>query len=132
MVITGPGWAVSVPLLVARVGLCCRLYVSEERTRLPRLQNYLERVELFPYDQVLTDLQGMVRSVGEGKVWISDFSSERFVGSVPSNRRCALLSPIQLLKAVKNSTEIAGMRACHVSCGCGRVSGGCGHVGIRP
>ena len=94
---------------------CGRLYVNEERTRLPRLQSYLEGVRLQLYDEVQADLQEMVQTVGDGKVWISDLSSERFVGSVPSNRRCSLLSPILLLKAVKNSTEIAGMKACHVS-----------------
>ena len=95
---------------------CGRLYISEERTVLPHLQEFLVGVKLLPYSQVLSDLQELVLQAVDSKVWISDCSSQIFVETV-SGHRCSLLSPLQLLKAVKNSTEISGMRQCHVSVG---------------
>lgn len=106
---------------VLRVCLWCRLYISEERTQLPHLQGYLVGVKLLPYSGVIADLRELVQSVGESKVWINDLSSEIFAQCVADDQRCTLLSPIQLLKAVKNSTEICGMKACHVSNRCGKL-----------
>lgn len=94
--------------------MCSRLYVSEERTKLPSLLKYLEGVKLLPYSQVVEDLQAIIKETKEGKVWISDSSAEAFVQCVPTKRRCGLSSPIQLLKGVKNEVEISGMKACHV------------------
>lgn len=91
-----------------------RLYVSEERTKLPSLAEHLKDVKLLPYSQVISDLQGLIKNYND-KIWISDFSSQAFVQCVPIGQRCSQISPIQLLKGVKNETEITGMKNCHVS-----------------
>ena len=92
-----------------------RLYVSEVRTRLPSLLNSLEGVKLLPYSNVLQDLQDLIKeSAGGSKIWISDSSAEVFVRCVSNDQHCGLQSPVQLLKGVKNATEISGMKACHV------------------
>ena len=46
---------------------------------------------------------------------VNSASSLALCRLVPAQRRVAKLSPIQLLKAVKNSVELQGMRNCHVS-----------------
>lgn len=46
---------------------------------------------------------------------ISSASSQGLCSLVPKTRRVKKLNPIQLLKAIKNQTEIEGMRQAHVS-----------------
>lgn len=46
---------------------------------------------------------------------VSSTSSYRMVSQVPRGRWLGPLSPLQMLKAVKNETEAKGMRAAHVS-----------------
>ncbi|KAK3854552.1 hypothetical protein Pcinc_038976 [Petrolisthes cinctipes] len=49
-----------------------------------------------------------------GKVWISNHSSHAVTQLVPRERRLTKLSPVALMKAVKNEVEIKGMEACHI------------------
>lgn len=89
--------------------------MSEDRIKLPSLVEHLKGVKLIPYLDVVADLQVLITNAGNGKIWINDLSSQAFVGCVPDGQRCSQLSPIQLLKAIKNETEVLGMRNCHVS-----------------
>ncbi|KAK3856778.1 hypothetical protein Pcinc_036921 [Petrolisthes cinctipes] len=52
--------------------------------------------------------------VNTGKVWISNHSSHAVTQLVPRERRLTKLSPVALMKAVKNEVEIKGMEACHI------------------
>uniref|UniRef100_A0A182XPM7 Xaa-Pro aminopeptidase n=1 Tax=Anopheles quadriannulatus TaxID=34691 RepID=A0A182XPM7_ANOQN len=47
-------------------------------------------------------------------VWISSGSSYALVALVPEERRLNDITPINLMKAVKNETEAKGIRDCHV------------------
>jgi hypothetical protein len=64
------------------------------------------------YCAIWDDVKSLTDS--EGKIWINSESSQGLVSLVPKGRRVGQLSPIQLLKAVKNETESRGMRAAHV------------------
>ena len=46
---------------------------------------------------------------------INSKSSYALYSMVPKKRRVSILSPLQLLKAVKNETETQGMKNAHVS-----------------
>lgn len=93
----------------------CRLYIFEDRTKLPYILAHLQGVKLSPYSQVKSDLKKLTASCGDGKIWISEQSSHSLVQLVPKSKLCSSPSPIQLLKAVKNDTEIQGMKACQVN-----------------
>lgn len=90
-----------------------RLYLSEERINKLSISDYLQGIKLFPYTQVKVDLQQLISSC-QDKIWISQQSSHSLAKLVPKSRLCSLSSPIQLLKGIKNDTEIKGMRACQI------------------
>lgn len=49
-----------------------------------------------------------------GKVWVSNHSSQAIMQLVPKDKRLSKLSPIAIMKAIKNNTEIQGMNnRCH-------------------
>jgi Xaa-Pro aminopeptidase len=64
------------------------------------------------YSAIWGDVKSLTDS--EGKIWINSESGQGLVSLVPKGRRVGKLSPIQLLKAVKNETESRGMRAAHI------------------
>ncbi|CAI8054675.1 Xaa-Pro aminopeptidase 1 [Geodia barretti] len=64
------------------------------------------------YSAIWDDVKSLTDS--EGKIWINSESGQGLVSLVPKGRRVGKLSPIQLLKAVKNETESRGMRAAHI------------------
>ena len=66
---------------------------------------------VFPYESVSTHLSQLAR---EGRVWVSGQASHALCSLVPMPNRKDALSPLQLLKAVKNETEIKGMKNAHV------------------
>lgn len=43
-----------------------------------------------------------------GKVWVSNHSSQAIMQLVPKDKRLSKLSPIAIMKAIKNPTEIQG------------------------
>ncbi len=82
--------------------------------KLSALLEYLQGARLALYSQVYADVQQVISSCCDGKIWISEDSSHALAKLVPESRLCSLPSPIQLLKGIKNSVEIAGMRSCQV------------------
>lgn len=112
-----------------------RLYIDSSRVS-EEVKEHLciEReggVVISEYGDVWEDVRILI-SKTEGKIWVSvslcstsptlhvplqvsSTSSYRMVSQVPQGRWLAPLSPLQMLKAVKNETEAKGMRAAHVS-----------------
>lgn len=70
-------------------------------------------VTVRPYQSVKEFVADLPRMVS-GKIWLSEKSSFGIVNAVPKNRRFTNPSPIAAMKAVKNATEIAGMRRAHI------------------
>jgi len=70
-------------------------------------------VEYKPYDTATSYLADLV-SKTEGKVWVSSKSSYAFVDLVPSERRISSITPVNLMKAIKNAVEVEGMRNAHI------------------
>lgn len=77
--------------------------------------DHLQGVELRLYSKIKSDLQELIPLYQSSKIWISEQSSQSLIQLVPKSQLCSLTSPIQLLKAIKNDTEILGMKACQVS-----------------
>ncbi|XP_055619486.1 xaa-Pro aminopeptidase ApepP isoform X2 [Toxorhynchites rutilus septentrionalis] len=76
-----------------------------------RANNVQPRVR--PYDEV----HGMLKSLAESsssRVWISLGSSYALTTLIPEEKRMHAITPINLMKAVKNDVEASGMRACHI------------------
>ena len=99
-----------------------RLYVDEAQLSSEVTQHLSSKdengVQTFPYSQVSSHVSMLLSSL-EGKVWVGSESSQALCALVPQSRRVKSLSPIQLLKGIKNATEIEGMRNAHVrQCSC--------------
>ena len=49
-----------------------------------------------------------------GKVWFSDTASRGLVSLLPSNKTMLKLTPVALMKAIKNPVELRGFENCHI------------------
>lgn len=65
------------------------------------------------YDQVFPELEQLANST-DGKVWISTGSSYSLTELIPRSKRHQDITPINLMKAIKNDVEAQGMINCHV------------------
>lgn len=71
-------------------------------------------VTIHPYEAILPFLESTAKSRSL-KVWMDPKTTNfALFSSVPANLRVEKPSPIVLMKACKNSAELAGMRACHI------------------
>ncbi|KAK3598180.1 hypothetical protein CHS0354_034092 [Potamilus streckersoni] len=66
-----------------------------------------------PYEDVKAFVGNLADEI-KGKIWVSDKSSYGLVQNVPKTKRLMQPSPVSLMKAVKNSVEIEGMKRAHV------------------
>uniref|UniRef100_A0A2M4AFN2 Putative xaa-pro aminopeptidase n=1 Tax=Anopheles triannulatus TaxID=58253 RepID=A0A2M4AFN2_9DIPT len=69
-------------------------------------------VLVHPYEEVQTVLKQLAEASSQ-LVWISSGSSYALTALIPDEKRFHDITPIQLMKAIKNETEAQGMRDCH-------------------
>ncbi len=70
------------------------------------------RALLRPYEDAVA---GVAAAASAGKVWLDSASANFALGlAVPAEKRIMKRSPVCLAKSLKNETELAGFRACHV------------------
>ncbi|XP_063818716.1 xaa-Pro aminopeptidase 1 [Pseudophryne corroboree] len=110
----------------AIVGLdSIKLFISGDRLADPAVRQHLLldsappapfRVQLEPYESVLSGLQSVCAGLSpKEKVWISEKASHALTEAIPKTQRyLSQNTPICLAKAVKNASEIEGMRRAHV------------------
>ncbi|XP_063289686.1 xaa-Pro aminopeptidase 1 isoform X2 [Pelobates fuscus] len=102
-----------------------RLFINGDRLADPVVREHLLldsshpdafRVQLEPYESVLPALQSICAGLGpKEKVWISDKASYALTEAIPKNHRyLSQCMPVCLAKAVKNASEIEGMRRAHI------------------
>lgn len=85
-----------------------KLVTEKVKSHLCGVKNLITR----DYSTIIEFIQNNCSS---DKVWLSTGSSHAVVSAVPeSNRVMTLNTPVALLKAVKNSTEIEGMKAANI------------------
>lgn len=70
-------------------------------------------VTIKPYGDVFTVFEELAKST-DGKVWVSSGSSEALTSLVPKQKRHQDITPLNVMKAIKNDVEAQGMRDCHV------------------
>ena len=71
-----------------------------------------ENVEVRDYSSIKDYIRGLV-SGGQGKIWLSDTASQGLVSIVPARRRHLKVTPVCLMKSIKNSVEIKGFDSSH-------------------
>uniref|UniRef100_A0A8C7NVK7 X-prolyl aminopeptidase (aminopeptidase P) 1, soluble n=1 Tax=Oncorhynchus mykiss TaxID=8022 RepID=A0A8C7NVK7_ONCMY len=73
-------------------------------------------IQTAPYESVFTELQAVCASLGpKEKVWISDKASCALMQVIAKAHRSPIpYTPLCLAKAVKNATEIQGMKMAHI------------------
>ncbi|XP_069973285.1 xaa-Pro aminopeptidase 1 [Penaeus vannamei] len=71
------------------------------------------KVTIKPYDELAMFISEQL-SVQSGKVWVSNHTSYAVTQMVPKEKRLIKLSPVAVMKAIKNETEIKGMEECHI------------------
>lgn len=70
-------------------------------------------VSFFPYDKIENHLIGFVKET-QGKIWLNKGSCFLLHSLIPEARHFVDISPVCLMKAVKNEVEAQGLRNCHV------------------
>lgn len=71
------------------------------------------QVTIKPYNNLASDLEKLANEV-DGKVWVSSTSSQILTEIVPKEKRVTEITPIQVMKALKNEVEAQGMVNCHI------------------
>lgn len=65
------------------------------------------------YEEIFDTFQKLIDN-SFGKIWVSLNSSQKLFSMVPKNRRYQEITPVCLMKAIKNDVEAQGLRNCHV------------------
>lgn len=102
-----------------------RLFINGERMNDSAVRDHLLldsppaaefKIQVEPYESVLQVLQAICANLAaKEKVWISDKASYALTEAIPKTHRyITAYTPICIAKAVKNATEIEGMRRAHV------------------
>ena len=65
------------------------------------------------YDEIFSTLEELAK-LTDAKVWISTGSSYALTELVPKHKRYQDITPINIMKAIKNDVEVQGMINCHV------------------
>ncbi|XP_018573804.1 xaa-Pro aminopeptidase 1 [Anoplophora glabripennis] len=67
-----------------------------------------------PYDKIEEKLKNLVNNL-DGTIWFSEATNYALISLIPKkNLLLTNITPIQLMKAIKNSVEINGMRNAHI------------------
>uniref|UniRef100_A0AAX7UKQ7 Xaa-Pro aminopeptidase 1 n=1 Tax=Astatotilapia calliptera TaxID=8154 RepID=A0AAX7UKQ7_ASTCA len=102
-----------------------RFFVDLKRLSDPAMREHLQldspskpelSIQTFPYESVYTELQAICAALGpKDKVWICDKASCALTQVIPKTHRSPIpYTPLCLGKAVKNATEIQGMKMAHI------------------
>ncbi|KAJ3653741.1 hypothetical protein Zmor_012978 [Zophobas morio] len=75
-----------------------------------------EKYEIKPYDEIVAYLKQHSLKI-EGFAWFSENASYALTSLIPAKSLLAEITPVPLMKAVKNPTEINGMRNSHLKDG---------------
>uniref|UniRef100_A0A2P2HW66 Xaa-Pro aminopeptidase 1-like n=1 Tax=Hirondellea gigas TaxID=1518452 RepID=A0A2P2HW66_9CRUS len=96
----------------------CTLFIEQSKVSasiLQLLQTQEMKVDIRPYTEFIPYLTEYCGSVASGShVWLPNKCSKAVATVVPLPLRHSDVTPVALAKAIKNTTEISGMEACHV------------------
>ncbi|XP_075222774.1 aminopeptidase P isoform X3 [Lycorma delicatula] len=95
-------------------------FFIDESKLSPAVRNHFNEenlsITVHPYDKIQPFISEQVSRIEEndGKVWISQSTSYAPISVVPKKLRLLEVSPVALLKAIKNDVEIQGMINAHI------------------
>lgn len=97
---------------------CFTLFINSKQVGKEVLDHLNEQVagnfKIEPYENIEKKLEELAKQV-DGYIWFSEHSSYTLVDLVPKKNRITTdITPICLMKAIKNPVEIQGMRNCHI------------------
>ncbi|TRY87962.1 hypothetical protein DNTS_022779 [Danionella cerebrum] len=110
----------------ALIGLSSiKLFMDNKRLVDPAIRDHLELngpgkeeagIQCFPYESVFTELEAVCAALKpKEKIWICDKASCALTQAIPKAHRSPIpYTPLCLAKAVKNPTEIEGMKMAHI------------------
>jgi len=97
------------------------LFIDAKKISNPEIENHLKEngIVVKGYDEVLSFLTNYLdnssSSSSNNKVWVDPKSINAAIyGAVPAAQRFEKESPVVILKALKNSAELDGLRASHI------------------
>ncbi|XP_054726710.1 xaa-Pro aminopeptidase ApepP [Anastrepha obliqua] len=90
-----------------------------DKTKLPEnFEEYQKQndvlIDIYPYDSIGSEVETIISSLSEEKIWISPTSSYYLCSLISKKLRVLEITPIALNKAIKNNTEIEGFINCHI------------------
>lgn len=71
-----------------------------------------ESVSILQYSAIKDYIREAVKTCS-GKIWLSDTASHGLVSLVPQKKRHLKVTPVCLMKAIKNEVELQGFEVCH-------------------
>jgi len=86
--------------------------VTEQVRQALTTEDMGESVTIKDYTTIKDYISSTLES-STGKIWLSDTASQGLVCLVPPKRRFLKVTPIALMKNIKNPVELAGFDACH-------------------
>jgi len=89
-----------------------RAQVTEQVRQALTTEDMGESVVIKDYQAIKDYLRSVVCST-VGKIWLSDTASQGLACLVPVKRRFLRMTPITLMKSIKNQVELDGFDACH-------------------
>ncbi|TRY97835.1 hypothetical protein DNTS_014967 [Danionella cerebrum] len=110
----------------ALIGLSSiKLFMDNKRLADPAIRDHLELngpgkeeagIQCFPYESVFTELEAVCAALKpKEKIWICDKASCALTQAIPKAHRSPIpYTPLCMAKAVKNPTEIEGMKMAHI------------------
>lgn len=70
-------------------------------------------VSIHPYEDIKACLTELATDSKNGKIWVSNGAPFALASVVPEKMLLNQVTPVELMKAIKNPTEVAGMRYSH-------------------
>ncbi|CAB3364597.1 Hypothetical predicted protein [Cloeon dipterum] len=94
------------------------LYIDESKLP-PEIHQHFEtegiQVTFSPYNAITACIESAVNELSPSdKIWISEKSSIALTSLVPENMLLTDISPVSLMKTIKNATEVDGMINAHI------------------
>ena len=91
----------------------CVLFINDNKIDKERLKEGKHIIKLQKYNEIHPYLSDWIKD-NKGTVWLSKLSNYALYSLVPEDRIFDDVSPVQLMKLIKNPTEIKGMKNCHI------------------
>ncbi|XP_055613093.1 xaa-Pro aminopeptidase ApepP-like isoform X2 [Uranotaenia lowii] len=92
-------------------------FFIDEKKLCPLIDNHFKsnqvQPKIYPYNEIHNNLKSLAESAVD-RVWISLGSSYALTALIPEGKRLHEITPISLMKAVKNEVESNGMKQCHI------------------